>query len=241
MKTLNAAIYTEDPIFIKEFIRSLQYVLEKSDILPELHTFQKPDLLKNTLTSDTHFDVLFLDTDSSRAALKLAETASKLPVSPLTVLLSASERISHSMLRLQPFRIIRKNAIHKELGECINSLIRDVPDAICRPYVVMESCSSLYRFNLNQIRYMESQNKTLRIVMTDSVLDLRYSINEAEQLLQYHHFLRIHKSILVNAHYIFRIDPAQVVLDDGTVLPLSRYRALNVKEQFQELFRWNIL
>lgn len=241
MKTLETAIYTEDSSFLKEFIRILQYTLEKSGIVPNLYTFQEAEFLKKDLAANGRFAVLFLDMDSSKPAQQLAEAANTLPVSPLLILLSSSELITHSMLRLQPFRIIRKNAVRRELGECLSAVIHHVPDAICRPYVVLKSCGSLYRLNLNHIRYMESQNKILHIAMKNAVLDLRYSINEAEQLLQYHHFLRIHKSFLVNADFILQIDPAQVLLDDGTVLPLSRYRAQNVKEQFQEIFRWNIL
>ena len=241
MKILETAIYTEDSSFLKEFVRILQYTLEKSEIQPELRTFQDALLLRNDLKTNSHFSVLFLDMDYTKPAQLLAEQANALPVTPVLILLSSSERITHSMLRFQPFRIIRKNAIRKELSECISALIRDIPDVIRLPYMILESCGSLYRLNLNHIRYIESQNKFLRIISNHNSLELRYSINEAEQLLQYHHFLRIHKSFLVNANCIFRIDSTQVVLDDGTTLPLSRYRAANVKEQFQEIFRWNIL
>ena len=45
-------------------------------------------------------------------------------------------------------------------------------------------------------------------------------------------FIQIHKSFLVNYKYIFQIRSNEVVMDDGKILPLSKYRAKEVKEKF---------
>lgn len=241
MQTLDSAIYTTDSIFLKEFMRALHYALEQFHTISNLYTFQDDILLRNRLETSSHFDVLFLDMDTFHNCMQIAEFSNRLPVSPFLILISSSGKITPGMLHLLPFHIIRKNFLYKELHESLSSLLHDIPDTVRRPHIILESSSSLYRFNLDQIRYMESMNKELKIVTQSSSVTLRYSINKAEDLLKYHHFLRIHKSFLVNANFIFRIDSSQVTLDDGHNLPLSRYRVQNIKEQFQEIFQWNIL
>lgn len=241
MQTLESAIYTTDSSFLKEFMRALHYTLEQFHTVTNLYTFQDDILLKNSLETSSHFDVLFLDIDAFHTCMQIAEFSNKLPVSPFLIFVSSSGKITPGMLHLLPFYIIRKNFLYKELHESLSSLLRDIPDTVRRPYVTLSSGNSLYRFDLNQIRYLESMNKELHIVLQNSSCTLRYSINQAEELLKHHQFLRTHKSFLVNANCIFRIDSSQVILDDGCSLPLSRYRVQKVKEQFQEIFQWNIL
>lgn len=241
MKSIETAIYTEDSVFLKNFIRTLHYTLEKSGISPVIHTFQDGSVLESRLTGTFHYDVLFLDMDNFKTGLKLAECSNHLSCMPLLVLLSSSEKIPFQFLRLQPFRVLRKNTFQKEIGECVQSILHDAPDSVRMPYIILDCTNSLYRLNINHIRYIESLDKHLKLVMEHTSLTLRYSMNEIETLLQHYHFLRVHKSYLVNAHCIFRIDSAEIVMDDQTRLPLSRYRAASVKEQFREMFQWDIL
>ena len=55
-----------------------------------------------------------------------------------------------------------------------------------------------------------------------------------EKRLEPYQFLRIHKSYLVNYRYIYSLQNKTVTLEDGTVLPISRYRFLEVQSKFKE-------
>jgi DNA-binding LytR/AlgR family response regulator len=52
-----------------------------------------------------------------------------------------------------------------------------------------------------------------------------------EQLLP-HHFLKVHRSYLVNCRYIFHIGKTSLTLEDHTEIPISRGKVDFVKEQF---------
>ena len=48
-------------------------------------------------------------------------------------------------------------------------------------------------------------------------------------------FIRIHKGMLVNYRFISRILALEVELTTGTVLPLSRRKAAEIKQQYLKL------
>ena len=53
-------------------------------------------------------------------------------------------------------------------------------------------------------------------------------------------FIRTHKSFLVNLKYIYSIDSKDIILDDKTVIPMSRYKSESVKEKWGEYLRKGI-
>ncbi|MDQ9758629.1 LytTR family DNA-binding domain-containing protein, partial [Acinetobacter baumannii] len=55
---------------------------------------------------------------------------------------------------------------------------------------------------------------------------------DMEKMLEEHHFIRIHKSFLVNLRAIYAIKYNKVILDDGQELPLSRSKVAEVKKRF---------
>lgn len=57
----------------------------------------------------------------------------------------------------------------------------------------------------------------------------------AKQLCAHSNFTQTHRSYIVNLHYVRRIEKDQVVLLDGTELPLPRSRRQSVAAQFQRL------
>ncbi len=63
---------------------------------------------------------------------------------------------------------------------------------------------------------------------------IRYKISDMEKCLEPYPFLRIHKSYLVNCRYIYSLQSKTVTLEDGTVLPVSRYRFLEIQSKFKE-------
>jgi DNA-binding LytR/AlgR family response regulator len=73
------------------------------------------------------------------------------------------------------------------------------------------------------------------VVSTKGDFTTKCSLSSYVDKLENQGFIQIGKSYLVNYKYIFQIRSNEVVLDDGKILPLSRYKAKEVKEKFIEL------
>ena len=105
--------------------------------------------------------------------------------------------------------------------------------------MILQSGGGLFRIAVDHIRYLESYQKQLHIVTDRGTLDLVYQLSAAEKMLDGYGFLRTHKSFLVNAACVSQVGKDSVTLDDGTTLPMSRYRRQSVRDRIRELYRWD--
>ena len=91
--------------------------------------------------------------------------------------------------------------------------------------VARESCSSIPLIP-GQIDWVRAAGNYIELRAGDRTVIHRSSISAAERDLSRHGFIRIHRSILLRRDHIARVRPRDVVLHDGTHLPIGkRYRA----------------
>ena len=92
--------------------------------------------------------------------------------------------------------------------------------------------------NVGNIGYIEIYGHWLRVSVTGGeTIECYGSLSALEEQLAAFDFVRVHKSYLVNLKYIFSIEKTQVILDDKTAIPLSRYKAADVKTKFKNYLR----
>ena len=86
-------------------------------------------------------------------------------------------------------------------------------------------------FSTSQIWYVEASSHQCMIYTKEQEWILRQSISEVEKYLSScQKFVRCHRSYLVNLQHISAIVKAEVVLDNGKRLPLSRNASKEVNE-----------
>ncbi len=81
-----------------------------------------------------------------------------------------------------------------------------------------------YSIDLNEICYFRSELRKVFIVTRQAEYWFYGKIDQVEKALSQksHRFLRIHKSFLVNSHYISRYHYEKVILQNGEELEISR-------------------
>ena len=92
-----------------------------------------------------------------------------------------------------------------------------------------------YRIPMCDILYFESNLREVRIVWKNGILKEYNKLDVIEKKLEgeKEYFLRIHKSYLVNYHYIAGIGYDRVIMNTGLELPLSR----KYQKQVDEMLR----
>ncbi len=86
-----------------------------------------------------------------------------------------------------------------------------------------------------QVQYLEAADDYVKIHISDGTFLKKKTMQYFEQLLQPHHFVRIHRSFIINTQLITRIDPYEkethlVLLTSGAKLPVSKAGYLKLKE-----------
>lgn len=93
--------------------------------------------------------------------------------------------------------------------------------------VVVKDGNKIKILPINQIQYLEAADDYVKIVTPEGNFLKKRTMNFFEESLSVHHFVRIHRSYIVNTQLITRIDPYEkdthlVLLNTGIKLPASK-------------------
>ncbi|MBR5637680.1 MAG: LytTR family transcriptional regulator [Pseudobutyrivibrio sp.] len=92
--------------------------------------------------------------------------------------------------------------------------------------------NEIFKYHASNIFFIEVIGKNCNVVGKQGEHITKCRLSSYKEILEDYGFIQIHKSFLVNYKYIFQIRSNEVVMDDGKILPLSKYRAKEVKEKF---------
>lgn len=87
------------------------------------------------------------------------------------------------------------------------------------------------------IMYIEAFAHTVRIHTKEETLEVRCGIHVLEEQLEGKNFVRCHRSYIVGLAYAARIRKTELVLDDGTAIPVSRRLFAEVNRAFVAYYR----
>lgn len=218
-------ICDDEDIFRKQLKSDLEAYYKSLDILIHLAASGE-ELL--TACGKTQYDLIFLDIemcgiDGIETAKRLQEKNTKAKI----IFLTSHTELAMDGYEVQAFRFLGKPVEHKKLYAALEAFAKSATQE-ARIAITEEGVQ--HYLSCADICYVESQNVYLRIVMIETEHRIRKKIKEMAKELPQEMFAVIHRSYLVNMKYIKSFQGNQVVLADGTILPVSK----GSKEQFME-------
>lgn len=101
--------------------------------------------------------------------------------------------------------------------------------------VVVKDGSKIKVIPVQKIQYFMAADDYVKIYTSEGVFLKKSTMSFFEESLRTHHFVRVHRSYLVNSQLITRIEPYEkeghlVILTTGVSLPVSRTGYGNLKE-----------
>lgn len=88
-----------------------------------------------------------------------------------------------------------------------------------------------------EIQYIEAFAHTVEVHTGQAVIEARIGLNALEQELEPGWFVRSHRSYLVGLQYIARLGRAELYLDSGVAVPISRRLFGTVNSEFVRYYR----
>ena len=234
---LKIAVCDDDPIMLDFVSKNANTLLAQSGAG---HTTVR--FLSGTEFLKAHkaapFDVVFLDIDMPKiSGFDVAEQINSINET-LIIFVTSHDELVYSSIRFRPFRFIRKTYLENELSETLEAVINEITKRDSGRKFMFQTKSGEVFVDLSRVEYIEIYGHWLRVcIKDDEPLNCYGSLSDFERKLEEHDFVRTHKSFLVNCKFIFAIEKNQVVLDDKTIIPLSRYKSEMVKNKFKKLLR----
>jgi len=187
------------------------------------------------------YDVVFLDIDMPQTSgFEVAEQVNTLNTSDdtLIVFVTSHDELVYSSFKFQPFRFIRKAYLEQELPEIITAVMGEITKRTAEKKFTLRAKNGDVVIDLRSLEYIEIYGHWLLVHVKDGEpLECYGSLSDLEKELERYDFVRTHKSYLVNCACIYSIEKNQVILDDKTAIPLSRYKSETVRNKFVKLLQ----
>lgn len=225
MKTWRVAICDDEIILLPQLAAVIKNAFRRRDLNLQLETFSSASELLKLVFDGSYYDIYFLDIDlPGQNGITLAKKIRSISDQTQILYVSAKEDLVYETFQTQPLAFVRKSHFREDMERAMDVLAEHLQKETDPILIFEDDLGHRIPLNLNRILYVEAQEKYQNVVSTDGKKMIRCTISSLERELTAHHFVRIHRGYLVNFRYVYRIDAAHVILDDGTKLPLSRHR-----------------
>lgn len=229
-----AAIVEDETQILAHLKTTLSEAFQKKHISVGFDSFSSGERFLSMFTEHYHYDMIFLDIEMPGLdGIEICRHIRSIAPDTLVVFISNKEELVFQTFEVQPFRFIRKSQYQQLLPTLVNELVQQL--SLNQPNMIQLTeplSGDIFSFDIRQILYVEAQRKNCRIVTRTGESIVRCKLMDLEEQLLPHHFLKVHRSYLVNCRYIFHIGKTSLTLEDHTEIPISRGKVDFVKEQF---------
>lgn len=218
----------------------MRKILMKEFILhgynPEIYFFDSPEALLRDMSVRT-FQIIFMDIEFSdgRKKIKVMEQIIELSgEKPLFLIyVSNHDELVFDTFKYRPFWFVRKSRLKVEIGSIIKELCKCF-DEKKEEQILIEKDGRIIPIKVCEILYIESFGKEQVIHKLNSKYTVFLKMGEIEKKLQTKGFIRVHRSYLVNCHYIKELGNEDAILINGDKIPISRYRKKEIREKYKD-------
>lgn len=234
MEYYQAAVCEDHPGTLGVIRQQLEEAFRERKLPVALDARTNPRALLKAVAEGRRYDLLFLDIDMPGLnGIELCRRLRTGGSQALVTFISGKEELVFQTFEVQPFRFVRKSHFMEELPQLADDICRELRGRAETSVIVAEQHSQrIFTFGVQSLIYVEALAKTCRFVTVSGETVLNAKLMALEEQLAPHGFARCHRSYLVNCRYIFSIQKDSVILDDHTILPLSRGRAEPVRAVF---------
>lgn len=228
---IQVLVCDDDLAFVDKAAQKIDECLRSEGVNAAITKCSDPGKL--TGTDLLRFDVMFLDVDMGTVnGIDVARETRKLHGDALIIFLTRFVEFSLEGYEVNAFRYLLKDNFEMRLS----AYIKDALKALAQKrdsFVFLvngEECVVKYQ----DIVYLESQLRMMCLHTADQTRENRFyaTMEEMENELAPAGFLRIQKSYLVNMRCIKKLNYNQVLLTDGTTLPVSQKKYAEIKLQY---------
>lgn len=214
----------------KEFAGEMESCLKEFEPLFQVDVYYGGGAL---LASGIQYDFLFLDIDmGGMSGIDTARMLRRKNKKAKIIYVTAYEDFREHAFGVHAFAYLLKpvsrERIQEILKEAISYQAEEEPETLLR----FETEEGLWEVEGKAILFFEYQNRKIRIVTLKGERWMRGSITRLSERMEPFGFSMPHKSFVVNLYHIKRMKGYEIVLTDGSIIPLSQKKSAQFREYF---------
>ena len=222
---MRIAICDDEPQFLNDFCRITGRLYQSLDILTDSFT-SGSELLRQF--RQRAYDLVFLDIEMPEMdGLSLAEQLRAISSEVNIVILTGHIEYAIRGYEVNALRYLTKPAEEQKIKAVIDHVLQKLEN---EKTLWIRTDAGEIRLRLAEILFIESQNQNVLINTASDSYSVRGNMSDYEERLTPEGFFRIHRSYLAALSKIQRINGKEAVMEDGTVLPVSRSKEARLRE-----------
>ena len=208
----------------------------RQDIKLNVEYFLSGNFMLERFQSEKNpFDLVYLDMDmDEKSGLDLAkEIRQNYHSDCLILFLTNYPKYMQNSFDVRAFQYMIKPVQFDEFERKFNAA-RKYLEKHDKNRVVLKIDEDNVVFFTNEIYYIEKEksSKQFLVYLEDKCVVAKGVLSAIENQLLEQHFMRTHRSYLVNMKHIRRIQKNDLVLSNGNLVPISRRKEKELKQQF---------
>jgi DNA-binding LytR/AlgR family response regulator len=227
---MKIAFCDDDQYFLSEFNKYVGKISSNITNLDFDEFHSGNSLIHQYELSKNPYDIIFLDIEME--GLNGIETAKKIRMYDENVIIifstSHSEYVYESF-EVMPFRFIVKPVEFDKFKEVLLAAYSKIKKE--NRFLFFNVERNVIRLNSNDIYYMESQKRILKISTNNSTYKVYGKLATYENQLYQNDFISVHKSYLVNLNHVIEFNVNSLKVANGDVIPISENRRKYSKEE----------
>ncbi len=186
---------------------------------------------------EQHIDIIFLDiTMGKMSGIELAKHIRSQDEEVTIIFITGEESYVFEGYKVHALDYLMKPVKKEDIFYCLDRWkIRSLKKEMA--YYLVKKGKELIKINYDDIYYFISFDHYIDINTVNDVITFKEKIGHVEQELPTTQFCRCHRSYIVNLKHIESIYKNEIILDNGSKLPVSKSRINTTYEAFMNYFR----
>lgn len=231
---LNIGICDSNPVHREQLHRMLASILFDATDIRVTHYPNGREFLTELEKGQCRLDLLFLeialpDMNGLKIASAIRLAAHKCDIIFLTEL----ERYVYDGYLYHAYDYLLKPVTAKKIGGCVRRYISE-KFKNQESYLTVSIKGNTERINLWDILYFESRQRKIAAIMEDREIEFYQKMGDLFAKIERAGFVRVHQSYVVNAGRIAALHSHELVLCEGSVVPVSKRYAADIKHLLQQ-------
>ena len=227
---MNIAICEDEEIYQQMLLEKLKKYQEKFHGKLKIEWFKSGEELLEIYRYSSHrFDVLFLDIKlEGLSGMEVAKKIRKMDQQVELVFLTSLMEYAIEGYQVNALRYLLKPIQQAQLNDLLNLIITKRKEEV----LTISTKFGQKKIVLKEIAYIESKQRKLYFHCNQEVDKMYGKIGEFAITLANNNFVRPHQSYLVQLEFVKELKKDHLILEDGSLIPVSKGYAKTFKAAF---------
>ena len=222
---MRIAVCDDEKHFITDFTQIMDKLYNSLDIVTEEFS-QGEELLRSFRSCP--YDIVFLDIEMPKMdGITLARKLRELSDEVCIVFLTGHVEYAIQGYEVNALRYLTKPANEEKVREVIDYVLDKQASA---KQLWLKTSEGDVRLKLADVLFIEAQNQNVAVNTSADTYVVRGNISDDEERLSPEGFFRIHRGYLISLSNVIKLSGKEVIMEDGTSLPVSRTKESKLKE-----------